>query len=183
MQYCSTCGSKALEIKIPEGDHMPRHVCSNCGSIHYQNPKMVVGCLIENQHGEVMLCRRGIEPRKGYWNLPCGYMENNETIEQGALREVLEETGAEVDLGALYVVYSLPHANQVYLIFHAQMPARATYHLTFESTEIQFFALSKIPWNEIAFSSNTFALRHHLNQLNVGAAEKQLSVGSKSYEK
>jgi ADP-ribose pyrophosphatase len=136
---------------------------------------MVVGCLIEHE-GKVMLCRRGIEPRKGYWNLPCGYLENEETVEQGAKREVYEETGASVHLGPLHTVYNLPHANQVYLIFYATMDG-PEYHLTPESTEIQFFGFDEIPWEEIAFSSNSFAIRHLMKLREKGQAH-QLAIGS-----
>jgi ADP-ribose pyrophosphatase YjhB (NUDIX family) len=124
---------------------------------------MVVGCIIEKDNA-VMLCRRGIEPRKGYWNLPCGFLENNETVQDGAAREVLEETGAAVILEGLHTVYNLPHANQVYLIFKASLQKDATWHLTPESTEIEFFKLSDIPWDEIAFSSNSHAIKHLIAQ-------------------
>jgi ADP-ribose pyrophosphatase YjhB (NUDIX family) len=136
---------------------------------------MVVGCIIENE-GKIMLCRRGIEPRKGYWNLPCGFLENDETIEQGAKREVYEETGASVQLNYLHTVYNLPHANQVYLIFHAQM-VDDHYQLTPESTEIEFFPLNDIPWEEIAFSSNSFAIEH-LIKLHEKRTSEKLAIGS-----
>ncbi|HAD98191.1 MAG TPA: ADP-ribose pyrophosphatase [Cryomorphaceae bacterium] len=160
MKYCSECGHDILDYRIPKGDHTPRYVCTSCHIIHYQNPNMVVGCLIVND-GRIMLARRGIEPRKGYWNLPCGFLENEETVQQGAKREVFEETGASVELGPLHTVYNLPHANQVYLIFLATM-TDPHYHLTDESTEIGFFAPDEIPWDEIAFSSNAFALKKYL---------------------
>lgn len=136
---------------------------------------MVVGCLIEEK-GKVMLCRRGIEPRKGYWNLPCGYLENEETVQQGAKREVYEETGASVQLGPLLTVYNLPHANQVYLIFLAEM-TDPHYHLTPESTAIEFFDPEVIPWADIAFSSNSFALKHWI-ELRQKGAEPSLAIGS-----
>ncbi len=121
---------------------------------------MVVGCLIVKD-GSIMLARRGIEPRKGYWNLPCGFLENEETVQQGAKREVYEETGATVKLGPLHMVYNLPHANQVYLIFLAEMED-SHYHLTEESTEIKFFHPDEIPWDDIAFSSNAYALKKYI---------------------
>lgn len=177
MNYCSNCGSNILEFKIPEGDHLQRFVCSSCGTIHYSNPNMIVGCLIEDED-KIMLCRRGIEPRKGYWNLPCGFLENNEAVQDGAVREVFEETGAKVQLGALHVVYNLPKANQVYLIFRAKMLG-SKYHITPESTEICFFEPNAIPWNEIAFSSNSFAIKHliQLKQENQG---HRLAIGTYS---
>jgi len=137
---------------------------------------MVVGCIIEKDNA-IMLCRRGIEPRKGFWNLPCGFLENEETIQQGAKREVYEETGATVELQHLHVVYNLPHANQVYLIFKAKLEAEATWHTTLESTAIDFFPLDAIPWDEIAFSSNSFAIQHLINQKEK-SQEAQLAIGS-----
>jgi len=174
MNFCSNCGSDALEFKIPEGDHMARFVCSACATIHYSNPNMVVGCLID-QGGKIMLAKRGIDPRKGFWNLPCGYLENNETVEQGAKREVYEETGATVELLKLHTVYNLPHANQVYLIFTAKMLS-PEYHLTPESTEIEFFAPDDIPWDEIAFSSNSFAIKKYLENKDIPT--KEVFIGS-----
>src|SRR5690606_5682449 len=97
--------------KIPDDDHFPRFVCPDCDTIHYTNPNMVVGCLIDKD-GKIMLARRGMEPRLGFWNLPCGFLENEEPVQQGAKREVYEETGATVKLGNLRTVYNLPHANQ-----------------------------------------------------------------------
>lgn len=163
MNYCSHCGSSQFEFKIPEGDHLPRKVCANCGTIHYTNPNMVVGCIIEDQ-GKIMLAKRGIEPQKGFWNLPCGYLENEETIQQGAKREVYEETGATVELKHLHTIYNLPHANQVYLIFLASMIS-PEYHITPESTEIEFFSPEAIPWDAIAFSSNSFAIQKYLENI------------------
>lgn len=157
MNYCSNCGSDAIAFKIPEGDHFPRFVCDECGTIHYTNPNMVVGCIIVKDE-KIVLARRGIEPRKGYWNLPCGFLENDETIQQGAKREVYEETGLEVELENLHIVYNLPQANQVYLIFKASISGGKA-QLTLESTEIDFFTLDAIPWDEIAFSSNSFAIK------------------------
>ncbi|KAB2814417.1 NUDIX hydrolase [Phaeocystidibacter luteus] len=161
MNYCPNCGSDRLKRLIPEGDHRLREVCENCGTIHYSNPLMVVGCLV-TLDGKVLLAKRGIEPRKGYWNLPCGFMENKETAEVGALREVEEETGLFVTIERLHSVFSVVHANQVYLIFKAEA-AGDDFTLTPESTEIEFFEPDEIPWGEIAFSSNEHALRSYLD--------------------
>lgn len=159
--------------KIPDGDHFPRFVCPDCDMIHYTNPNMVVGCIIDKD-GKIMMARRGIEPRLGFWNLPCGFLENEETIQQGAKREVYEETGATVELGNLHTVYNLPHANQVYLIFKADMVGDE-YRLTPESTEIRFFAPEEIPWDEIAFSSNAFAIKKYIE---FGKDDTQTHIGS-----
>jgi ADP-ribose pyrophosphatase YjhB (NUDIX family) len=123
---------------------------------------MVVGCLVENE-GKILMARRGIEPRKGYWNLPCGFLENNESVEEGAQREVFEETGARVDLLFPHCVYNLTKAQQVYFIFLARMNA-PEYHLTEESTEISFFDENDMPWDEIAFTSNIYALRKYFGK-------------------
>ena len=141
--------------------------------IHYTNPNMVVGCIIIKD-GKILLAKRGIEPRLGYWNLPCGFLENDETIQQGAKREVYEETGAIVELDNLHTVYNLPHANQVYLIFKATITDG---HLktTLESTEIEFYALDEIPWEEIAFSSNSFAIKKYIEH---GWEDKTTHIGS-----
>lgn len=175
MNYCDHCGSDKLRYEIPEGDTLPRYVCGGCDKIHYTNPNMVVGCLIEKED-KIMLCRRDIEPRRGFWNLPCGYLENDETVQQGALREVYEETGASVKLGPLLVVYNLPHANQVYLIFHAVMQ-EDYYHTTFETSEIAFYSWDEIPWDEIAFSSNSFTIRHYID-LRRAQKPMELAIGS-----
>ena len=92
MNFCSHCGS-AVDLQIPEGDHLPRHICGDCGVIHYQNPKMVAGCIPEWQ-GRILLCRRAIKPRYGLWTIPAGFMENGETLEQAAERETDEEACA-----------------------------------------------------------------------------------------
>lgn len=175
MKYCSSCGSSKLVKEIPEGDHRLRIVCKNCDTIHYINPNLIVGCLILNDKGEVMLCRRGIEPRLGYWNLPAGFLENEESVEFGALREVEEETGARVKIEKLHSIYNVLKAQQVYLIFKAQM-LDEHYSLTPESTEIKFFDWKAIPWDEIAFSSNTHALKHWISVLNGGLDE--INIGT-----
>lgn len=159
MNFCSNCGSDSLEFKIPEGDNYARFVCNNCGTIHYQNPKIIVGCLALHQE-QVLLCRRAIEPRYGFWNLPGGFMENGETVEQGAQRETLEETNASVDIIRLHSVYNIPHVNQVYLHFLANME-EPYFTETSESLEVKLFTPSEIPWDEIAFSSTTFSLQKY----------------------
>ena len=175
MKFCSQCGSADLKQQIPADDHRPRIICQNCGTIHYLNPKIIIGCLIINDRDEVMLCRRGIEPRLGYWNLPAGFLENNESVEEGALREVLEETGARVEILHLHSVYDVLKAQQVYLIFKARM-LNNYYKLTPESTEIKFFQADQIPWEEIAFSSNVHALEHWISVRN--GAEEKLAIGT-----
>ena len=105
VKFCSACGAERIELRVPEGDTLPRHVCAACGSIHYQNPKIVVGCLPEIGD-QVLLCLRAIEPRRGLWTLPAGFLENGET---------LEEANAHVAIGSLYTIISLPHISQIYM--------------------------------------------------------------------
>ena len=112
MKFCSNCAAPVVQ-RVPPGDSVPRWVCDACGEIHYQNPKLVVGALAEYQ-GKVLLCRRAIEPRYGYWTLPAGFMENDETAAQGALRETLEEAGARNSLDAPISQISVPNLNQVH---------------------------------------------------------------------
>src|SRR5262245_40603611 len=112
MKYCNQCGA-AVELRIPTGDHLERHVCSQCGEIHYLNPKVLVGC-VPRWEDKILLCRRGIEPRYGLWTLPAGFLESNETAMEGAMRETLEEACARVRVINLYTMFSLPSANQVY---------------------------------------------------------------------
>ena len=119
MKFCSHCGATVTH-KIPAGDALPRYVCDACDTIHYQNPRMVAGCIPEWED-KILLCRRAIEPRHGLWTVPAGYMENGETLAAGAARETLEEACARVEIGALYAVYNIPHVNQVYLLFRARL--------------------------------------------------------------
>lgn len=148
MKYCSNC-SATVELLIPEGDSLPRYVCTNCNIIHYQNPKMVVGCIPEWED-KILLCRRAIEPRLGWWTLPAGFMENNETLEQAAARETLEEANARVEIGNLYAIYSLPHISQVYLLFRARL-LDLDFKPGIESLEVKLLSENEIPWEEMAF--------------------------------
>lgn len=157
MNFCSHCGA-ALSLRIPAGDNLPRYVCDQCGAVHYQNPKIVVGCIPEWE-GRVLLCRRAIEPRHGLWTIPAGFMENGETTLQAAARETLEEANARVNVGALYALYNLPHYNQVYLIFLGRL-ADSGYSPGEESLETRLFAPEDIPWEQIAFQ----AVHHSLSQ-------------------
>ena len=109
MKFCPNCG-QALALRVPEGDHLPRHVCDACATVHYQNPKIVVGCVPEHA-GRILLCRRAIEPRLGYWTIPAGFMENGETMQQGAARESYEEALAEVEIGSLLAIVHVLHAQ------------------------------------------------------------------------
>lgn len=158
MRFCSQC-SAPLEKKIPAGDNLPRYVCDQCPTIHYENPKIVAGCIPE-WNGQVLLCRRAIEPRSGYWTFPAGFMELGETVEQAACRETLEEAQALVERCELYAVVSMPRISQVYMVFRAQLSA-PTFGPGSESLEVALFDRAAIPWHEMAFTVVTRILRRY----------------------
>ncbi len=166
MKYCSHCGHP-VELRIPPGDTHTRHVCPSCDTIHYHNPKLVVGCVPEHD-GRILLCRRAIEPRLGYWTVPAGFMENGETLPAAAARESLEEALANVEIGSLLAVVSVVHAHQVHVMFRATLP-RAEYGVGIESLEVELVRPEDIPWREIAFPSIEFALRRYLEDRARGA--------------
>lgn len=166
MKFCSNCGSDRIGLSIPEGDNRPRFVCPDCKRIHYQNPNMVVGCLA-TWEGKILLAKRAIEPRYGYWNLPAGYLENGETAEDGAIRETMEETKAEVDILGIHCIYSIARINQIYVIFLADMKT-GEFELTEESLDVKLFAPKEIPWEQIAFPSSVFALKKYLKDQEAG---------------
>jgi ADP-ribose pyrophosphatase YjhB (NUDIX family) len=165
MKYCSNC-SATVELLIPEGDSLPRYVCTTCNIIHYQNPKMVVGCIPEWED-KILLCRRAIEPRLGWWTLPAGFMENNETLEQAAARETLEEANARVEIGDLYAVYSLPHISQVYVLFRARL-LDLDFKPGIESLEVKLLAENEIPWEEMAFRVIHDPLKQYFKERKLG---------------
>ncbi len=138
-----------VELRIPEGDSLPRHICFACGVIHYQNPKIVVGCIPEWEE-KILLCRRAIEPRQGLWTLPGGFMENAETLTQGAERETLEEANARVQMGDLFAIYNLPHINQVHIFFRAQL-LDLDFEPGIESLDVRLFSEEEMPWDKLAF--------------------------------
>ena len=156
MKFCSEC-AHPVTVAIPEGDNRPRHVCTHCGTIHYQNPKMVIGSIPvweedEQRGGElkVLLCKRAIEPRYGYWTLPAGFMENEETTEEAAVRETEEEAGARVALGPLFTLLNVAHVHQVHLFYLARL-LDLDYAAGIESLDVQMFAEHEIPWDDLAF--------------------------------
>ena len=150
MKFCSNCGA-AVTRRVPPGDSLPRYVCDTCQAIHYQNPRMVVGCIPE-WDDRILLCRRAIEPRYGLWTVPAGYMENGETTFQGAQRETLEEANARIEIGPLYALYNIPHINQVYILFRARL-LDLDFHAGAETLEVRLFAEHEIPWDALAFAT------------------------------
>lgn len=143
---------------VPPGDERERLVCGDCGWIHYVNPKIVVGAVVTTRDN-FLLCRRAIEPRAGFWTMPAGYMEEGESAEAGAVREVWEEATARVRLDALLAVYSIPVISQVQLIYRGEL-IQPDFAPGLESLETRLFAWDEIPWNELAFPSVTWALQH-----------------------
>src|SRR5262245_45123703 len=119
MRFCSQCG-QGVSLRIPEGEDRERHVCGGCGAIHYQNPKMVVGCLIEHA-GKILMCRRAIEPRLGLWTIPAGFLEIGESAVAGAVRETEEEADARVRVIAPYAHFDVPHIGQAYIVYRAEL--------------------------------------------------------------
>ena len=139
---------------------MPRHVCTSCGHIHYENPRVVVGCVAEHD-GLILLCRRAIEPQYGFWTLPAGFMENGETTAQGAARETIEEAGAVVAIDAAFALFSIAHIHQVHLFYRGRL-SNPHYEAGIESLDVGLFHANDIPWDELAFRSVKLCLEHYL---------------------
>ncbi len=165
MKFCSQCGAPVIR-KVPPGDNLPRFVCEACQAIHYQNPKIVAGCIPE-WNGSILLCRRAIEPRSGLWTFPAGFMEIGESAEQAALRETLEEAHADVEIASLYAVFSLPHISQVYMVFRGLMRS-PDFKAGAESLEVQLFSPEAIPWDLLAFPVIQETLACYVRDLEQG---------------
>ncbi|HEY2070306.1 MAG TPA: NUDIX hydrolase [Rhizomicrobium sp.] len=148
-----------FEWRVPEGDTTERHICGRCGHVHYSNPKIVVGSVV-TQGDRILLCRRAIEPRKNFWTLPAGYLEEHETPEDGACREAREEANAVIAIDALLAVYAVPHISQVQLMYRAQL-AQPEFSAGPESLDVALFSWDDIPWAELAFPSVRWALEHY----------------------
>ena len=150
---------------IPEGDNRERMICADCGHVDYQNPKVVVGSVVVSD-GRVLMCRRAIEPRKGFWTLPAGYMELGETLEEGAAREALEEAEAAIAIEGILGVFSIARIGQVQIIFRAGFadPSAPTFSAGPESLDVRLFSPDEIPWSDIAFPSVHWALNAWLGQ-------------------
>jgi ADP-ribose pyrophosphatase YjhB (NUDIX family) len=165
MKFCSACGAP-VSLRVPPGDSLARHVCDACGTIHYSNPKMVVGCIPEWED-RILLCKRAIEPRYGLWTLPAGFMENGESVAEGARRETLEEAKARVVLAEMFSVLSVPHINQVHIFYRARL-----LDLDFgpgeESLDVALFHESEVPWKDLAFRTVSTTLRHYFEDRRNG---------------
>jgi len=169
LKYCSNCGSDQIKFIIPEGDTYKRFVCDNCNSIHYDNPRVIVGCLPIYNH-KIVICKRAIEPCIGKWNLPAGFMENGESVHEAAVRETLEEANARIELQGLYTLFNLPHANQVFIIYRGRL-LDLDYSPGEESLEVVLFREDEIPWQDIAFSMVEETLRLYFRERDNGGFE------------
>lgn len=166
MNYCSDCGSSRVQVTIPEGDNRERHVCPDCGAIHYTNPRIIAGVL-PVWEDRILLCKRSIHPRKDFWTLPAGFLENGETLQQGAERETLEEAEARVDIHDIYTIFNLTHINQVYIFFRGTL-LNGEYGVGEESSDAALFSADEIPWQELAFPTIHKTLRYYLEDREKG---------------
>ena len=166
MKFCSNCAAPVAK-RVPPGDSLPRWVCDQCGDIHYQNPKLVVGTIAE-QDGRILLCRRAIEPRYGYWTLPAGYMENDESTGQAAERETREEAGAKIELGEPFSMISIPYVNQVHLFYRARL-LELDFRPGDETLEVAMVEEAQVPWKELAFRTVSMTLKQWYADRRSGA--------------
>lgn len=162
IKYCSQCGSP-VDSATPAKDNFKRYICTQCNFIHYQNPNIVTGCLV-HKGDQVLLCKRSIEPRYGLWTVPAGFMENGETTRQAAQRETIEEAGATVELKNLFVIANLTHANQVYMLYRAELKGD-NFQPGYESSDVKLFDEAQIPWDNIAFYTVKLALKHFYSDI------------------
>lgn len=183
MKFCSHCGANVTQ-QIPEGDNRPRFVCDSCHFIHYQNPNVVVGTIPfftnDTDGVRVLLCRRDIEPRHGYWTLPAGFLENDETSAEGAIRETVEESCANIDDLHIYRIFNVPHTNQVHMFFRATM-LDDSFSTTPESSEVQLFHFKDIPWSELAFPTVHKALEDCIADIETGLFDVEMIDIDDSY--
>jgi len=162
VKFCSHCG-KPVRSAIPAGDNRTRHICDHCPRVHYSNPTLVVGCLPYWGKDHVLLCERSIEPRLGFWTVPSGFMENGESLEEGAIRETVAEACAEVEIQRLFAAFSLPHVNQVYMLFSARLLSQ-DFEPGDESEAVRLFHRDEIPWPKLAFRAVEFALEKYVSE-------------------
>lgn len=176
MKFCSECGKTVIH-RVPEGDNLPRFICEHCDTIHYQNPKLVVGCLpVWNE--QILLCKRAIEPCYGLWTLPAGFMENQESLEEAALRESTEEANANLEIENIYSIISLPHINQIYVLYRAKL-LDLDFYAGPESLDVQLFNEDEIPWEQLAFKTIESTLRHFFEDRKQGVFPVHNTVVSK----
>lgn len=161
MKYCSACGNTVALRQLPD-DTRQRYVCTACATVHYENPKLVIGAIPEWSDGRILLCRRAIEPRMGLWTLPAGFMENGETTAEAAVRETLEEANARIAIGDLYSLYNLPYIDQVHLLYRAQL-LDLDFSPGVESLEVALFHEEDVPWDQLAFRPVKYTLQYYFS--------------------
>ncbi|GIZ13787.1 NUDIX hydrolase [Pseudomonas sp. NCCP-436] len=166
LRFCPQCGSAGLNRQQPAGDTHTRLLCTSCGYIHYENPKIITGCIIERD-GKYLLCQRAIPPRPGTWTLPAGFMENGESTEQAALREVWEETGVRAEILSPYSIFSVPRISEVYIIFRAGVLEVTGQHGP-ETLDWRFFAADEIPWDAIYYPAIRQILERYIAERQAG---------------
>ena len=165
MKFCTSCGN-SVSLQIPSGDDRERFVCTRCELIHYSNPRVIVGC-VPIYEDKVLLCKRAIEPRKNYWTLPAGFMENGETTPQGAARETWEEARAKVSNLDLYRVFDVPYISQVYMFYRCDLD-EGKYGVGPESLESELYREQDIPWDDIAFPVVYETLKEYFSDVDEG---------------
>lgn len=176
MKFCSSCGG-VVSLQLVAGEHVARNVCTICARVHYHNPKIIVGCIPETADGRLLLCRRHIKPRLGLWTFPAGYLECDEASADGAVRETLEETGAQVRIESLLAIIDVPQISQVHLIYRGRLLTEPSAS-TAESSETRLLREADIPWDRLAFSTVTHALRFFLGDRAAGTrATHALNLG------
>lgn len=168
MKFCSSCGA-LITHKIPDGDNRLRYVCESCGEIHYQNPKVIAG-ILPTYKAKVLLCKRSIQPRVGYWTLPAGFLENGESSLEGAIRECSEEANTQVRDPSIYAIFDIPQINQIYIFYRAEMP-EAIFSPSTESSDVALFSEEDIPWSELAFPMVEALLDHYFEDRKSGIFE------------
>lgn len=169
-----------MQLRIPSGDNRPRTVCESCGAVHYQNPRIVVGCIPE-WDGRILLCQRAIDPRRGYWTFPAGFYEIGETLAQAAARESLEEALARVQVGSLLAITHLLHAAQVHMTFRARL-LDAQFGIGAESLQVGLYEESEIRWDQLAFPSIDFALRCYFADRSAGCEQLHFSTAQRALD-
>ncbi len=165
IKYCNQCGHQ-VKYEVPDGDDKPRAVCQSCATIQYENPLVVNACIVEYE-GKILLGKRTIEPRSGYWNIPAGFMENGEATRSGAIREVKEEVLADLKNVTLFGVYNIIQRNQVHVYFRGEL-VHGKYGAGAETSAAKLFAPDDIPWDQIAFPVGITALRRYVKEMTTG---------------
>ena len=173
MKFCSQCG-QTVATRVPEGDNRPRFVCTSCATVHYENPRIVAGVVVVHE-GSILLCKRAIEPRRGFWTVPAGFMELGESLPDAAARETWEEANARVDLGAMIAVVDVIKARQVHIFFEGTLNP-PDFGAGEETLEARLFAPSEIPWDDLAFPSVRIAVEHHLRTRNDSVKRLELAT-------